>query len=147
MQVEHIVFIIISILLLTSEVLGVLSLQSTKSSLRKKLFYLSIALVWLWLLFNLLELLASSEQWTVFFMKVSFIPMMFVPPTLVWFSHAYVGLDRNKLIKRLYILFTILIVFMLTNELHSWFWQDSSFTQYSSLLRIENIYGKLVVMD
>jgi diguanylate cyclase (GGDEF)-like protein len=143
MLVEHFVFIVIALLLLTSEVLGILSLRSKKITLRNRLFYVLAAEVWLWLLLNLLELLASSQQWSVIFMKLSFIPSMLIAPTLVWLGYAFVGEGQKKFIKYFFVPFLLLIVSMLTNELHQWFWIDTEFIQYGPFLGVHNIYGPL----
>ena len=143
MLLEHFVFIVIAVLLLVSEVLGILSLRHSKRTLRNQLFYVISAEVWLWLFFNLLELLASSEQWTIIFMKLSFIPSMLIAPTIVWMGYAFVGEDRKKFVRYSFLPFIVLMVFMLTNELHSLFWKEYHFTQYGPLLSIRNTYGIL----
>ena len=143
MLLEHFVFIVIAVLLLISEVLGILSLRSAKVTLRNRLFYVLSAEVWLWLFFNLLELLASSEQWTVIFMKISFIPSMLIAPTIVWMGYAIVGEGKKKFVKYFFVPFLVLMVFMLTNELHSFFWKEYNFTQNGAFLSIRNTYGIL----
>jgi diguanylate cyclase (GGDEF)-like protein len=143
MLLEHFVFISIAVLLLISELLGILSLRQNQSNLSTRLFYLIIAEAWTWLFFNLLELLAASESWTVIFMKLSFIPLMLLAPTLVWFGYAYIGEGQNRNIRYIYIPFVILMGFMLTNEFHHLFWVSYQFTQYGPLLSIRNTYGGL----
>lgn len=143
MLTEHLAFIIIAALLLVSEVLGILSLRQNWKHTRIRLFYLIGIEVWLWLFFNLLELLASSEQWTVIFMKLSFIPLAMLAPTLAWMGYAFIGNEKPRVIKWFYAPFLILLLFILTNDLHFWFWKEYHFTQFGTLLAIRNTYGFL----
>lgn len=143
MLTEHLVFVIITVLLLVSEVLGILSLRQNWKHIRIRLFYLAGIEVWLWLFFNLLELLATSEAWTVIFMKISFIPVMALAPTLVWMGYTFIGNNNSKKILWVFVPFGVLMAFMLTNDLHYWFWKQYHFTQYGTFLAIHNTYGFL----
>lgn len=143
MLIEHLVFIMIAVILLISELLGILSLRQNRINLRNKLFYLVFAEVWLWLFFNLLELLAASERWTLIFMKLSFIPLMVLAPTIVWFGYAFMGDGKKKYFHIIFAPFLVLLGFMLTNEFHYWFWAEYQFSQFGPFLSISNAYGGL----
>jgi diguanylate cyclase (GGDEF)-like protein len=140
MLIEHWVFVILASLVLLFEVVGIATLRTERKHLKTKVFCFMVALLVMWLLFNLLELLAQSETWTVIFMKVSFIPLILFAPTWLYLSAIYTGSDK-KWALWFYLPAAVLIGFMITNNIHYLFWSSYQFTQYRLVTSIRTTYN------
>lgn len=92
-------------------------------------------------IFNTLELMADTPAMTVFFMKISFIFWVLLPPVWLLFSQHYIG---RPLYKKGWIFFIIPIftlILIWTNESSGWFWTGYQFSDVNGMLAIRTEYG------
>jgi diguanylate cyclase (GGDEF)-like protein len=140
MLIEQWVFIILSSLVLLFEVVGLITLRKERNNLKTRVFCATVTLVALWLLFNIMELLALDAAWTVTFMKLSFIPLMLFAPTWLYLAAVYTSSEKRWFVW-FYLPAVILIALMLTNDSHYLFWRSYEFTQYGLVTSIKTTYN------
>jgi diguanylate cyclase (GGDEF)-like protein len=140
MLIEQWVFIILSSLVLLFEVVGLITLRKERNNPKTRVFCATVTLVALWLLFNIMELLALDAAWTVTFMKLSFIPLMLFAPTWLYLAAVYTSSEKRWFVW-FYLPAVILIALMLTNDSHYLFWRSYEFTQYGLVTSIKTTYN------
>jgi PAS domain S-box-containing protein len=97
-----------------------------------------------WVLFNTLELLASSEDATVFWAKASYVFIAYTPVAWLAFALRYTA-QHKWLTRPLFAIFCIIpaITTLLawTNDLHHWLWADYQFISAYGLLALDVVHG------
>ena len=134
------VFVILSSLVLLFEVVGLITLRKERNNPKTRIFCATVTLLALWLFFNLMELLALNDTWTVNFMKISFVPLMLFAPTWLYLAAVYTSSEK-RWVFWFYLPAVVLIALMLTNDLHYLFWRSYEFSQQGLVTSIKTTYN------
>ncbi len=102
-------------------------------------------IVLLWLVFNTIELLATSRSMTLLFAKFTYVFIILTPVAWLYFSLIYTGFGKRarRAIPWLCIVPVISIIGVWTNPLHHLMWQENSFRQVFGFVAISHQYGPL----
>ncbi len=141
---QYILFLILSPLV-TVVLLGVVFVLARRypSRLTRLLTWLALTIAG-WLVFNSLELAASSPEASVFWAKVSYAFITLTPVVWLAFALQYTGNDRWLQPNRFFIFFLVPVVVTLsayTNEMHQLLWQEYIFTPVSIFLAFSVEHG------
>ena len=143
---QYILFLILSPVVTIVSLGVILGLaRRYPSRLTRLLTYLALTIAG-WLVFNSLELVASSPEASVFWAKVSYAFITLTPVAWLAFALQYTGNVRWLQRDRFFIFFLVPAVVTLsayTNELHQLLWREYIFTPVSLFLAFSVEHGPL----
>ena len=142
---QYQLFLFFAFLLSVVDLLSIFYLISNYENKRVRWFFGILVLNLGWLIFNSLELLAGSQEWTLNFMKISFVFLMLLPPTWLFFVMSYLTIEIPSWMKWLYLIPGVNILLLLTNAQHHLFWQEYLFSLQGEFLTIQKIAGPIFI--
>lgn len=100
----------------------------------------------IWSFFKGFEVYAESQFWNLFFLKLEYIGIMMIPPSLFFFSLFFSGLTTRfklKWIIPFVIIFWGLLVLMGSNDLHNLYWLDNHMHTSRGLYYMDSTPGPM----
>lgn len=143
---QYILFLILSPLVTVVSLAAVFVIaRRYPSRLTRLLMWLALTIAG-WLVFNSLELAASSPEASVFWAKVSYGFITLTPVVWLAFAFQYTGKVRWLRPDRFFIFFLVPVIVTLsayTNEMHQLLWREYIFTPVSIFLAFSVEHGPL----
>lgn len=143
---QYILFLILSPLVTVVSLAAVFVIARRYPSRLTRLLMRLVLTIAGWLVFNSLELAASSPEASVFWAKVSYGFITLTPVVWLAFAFQYTGKVRWLQPDRFFVFFLVPVVVTLsayTNEMHQLLWREYIFTPVSIFLAFSVEHGPL----
>jgi signal transduction histidine kinase len=102
-----------------------------------------------WSFFKGFEVSANSEYWKLFFLKLEYIGILMIPPSLFFFSLQYSDLVKKVKIKWVVpfaVLFLISLVLVGSNGMHGLYWTSNNLQTTRGVGHLDSEYGPFHLM-